>query len=116
MAFPNLDFEKHDPFGGINTITQMAGPKEKIHIRFYQQGKRAITMIEGLDDDLDQKRIAKALKRAFSCASSVHIDEASGKEVIKLQGDQVHSIKEWLVAQEILTQKEAGERLVLHGQ
>ncbi len=105
-----------DPFLGKNQI-QFAGPKEKIHIRFYQQAKkRAITVVEGLDDDLDQKRIAKALARCLKCASSVHMDKETGREAIKLQGDQCMAVKEWLLAQEILTQKEAAERLVMHGQ
>jgi len=35
--------------------------------------------------------------------------------VIQLQGDQREFIKEWLVVNEVLTEKEAKDRLVLHG-
>lgn len=105
-----------NPFDGLGPAAAdptAAITKEKIHVRYYKQGPRAITMIEGLDEDLDQVRIARALKRLLNCASSVHKDEA-GREHIKLQGEHCQAVKEWLLAQEILTQKEAAERLVLH--
>ena len=88
--------------------------KGKIHVRFQKTGPRAITLIEGLDDDLDQNRIAKAMKKAFNCSSSVQKDK-NAADVIQLQGDQRTQVKEWLIAQEILTQNEAKERLVIHG-
>ena len=88
--------------------------KGKIHVRFQKTGPRSITIVEGLDEDLDQKRIAKAMKKAFSCSSSIQND-ADGNEVIQLQGDQRESVKEWLIDQQILTEKEAKDRLVLHG-
>jgi len=88
--------------------------KGKIHVRFQKTGPRSITIIEGLDEDLDQKRIAKAMKKAFSCSSSIHKDE-DGNDVIQLQGDQRESVKQWLLEMEILTEKEVKERLVVHG-
>ena len=106
-------------FGNIITGSQ-AGllnevlHKGKIHVRFQKTGPRSITIVEGLDEDLDQKRIAKAMKKAFSCSSSIHKDE-DGNEVIQLQGDQRESVKEWLLEKQILTEKEAAERLILHG-
>jgi translation initiation factor 1 len=103
-------FAQEDPFGVGDGNLEIQ--KENIHVRFYP-GKRAITMIEGLDDDLDQKRIARAMKRAFNCATSLHKDKV-GRDVIKLQGDQVVNVRDWLLAQEILTKKEADQRLVLH--
>lgn len=102
-----------DPFLGMGAAAPTLPIfKEKIHIRF-TPGKRAITMIEGLDEDLDQARIAKAMKNAFKCAVSVHKDEKE-RDVIKLQGDQCMNVKDWLLEQQILTQKEATERLVIH--
>ena len=88
--------------------------KEKIHIRYHKQGPRALTIIQGLDSDLDQNRIAKAMKKAFSCATSVHKDK-DGKEIIQLQGDHRLAVRSWLLEQEILTTKEAAERLTMHG-
>jgi translation initiation factor SUI1 len=96
--------------GLLNEVLQ----KGKIHVRFQKTGPRSITIVEGLDTDLDQKRIAKSMKKAFSCSSSIHKD-ADGNEVIQLQGDQRESVKVWLLEKEILTEKEATERLILHG-
>jgi translation initiation factor 1 len=107
MDFNNT-FNIQDDF--LNDALQ----KRKIHIRFQKTGPRSITLIEGLDEDLDQHRIAKAMKKAFSCSASIQKDE-DGNEVIQLQGDQRDAVKSWLVEQEILTEKEAKERLVMHG-
>lgn len=105
--------DRKDPFDDtVQTTGHLS--KEKIHVRIQDQKKRKLTIIEGLDSDLDQERIAKAMKRVFSCSSKVNKDLA-GNEVIVLQGDQRLNVKEWLLAQEILTQQEAKERLVLHG-
>ncbi len=123
----NMDpfsFAPFDPFkdplaaltsGGVLAAKQpMMVTKGPIHIRMNKQGNRFITMIEGLDSDLDQKRIAKAMKKAFSCSTVVQKDKV-GNDVILLQGDHRMHVKEWLLAQEILTAKEAEERLMLHG-
>jgi translation initiation factor 1 len=88
--------------------------KGKIHIRYQKIGPRALTIIEGLDSDLDQKRIAKAMAKGFSCSTSVHQNK-EGNDVIQLQGDQREIIIEWLLANEILTEKEKKERVIVHG-
>lgn len=100
-------------FGAAQAI-QSVVLKGKIHIRYHKQGPRALTLIQGLDDDLDQVRISKAMKKAFSCSTSVQKDK-DGKEIIQLQGDHRLSVRSWLLEQEILTTKEAQERLVMHG-
>ena len=119
-----LTFTSFDPFSGglgFNSSPSlplqtplMEMPKGPIHVRMNKQGSRFITMIEGLDHDLDQRRIAKAMKKAFSCSTTVQKDKL-GNDVILLQGDHRMHVKEWLLAQEILTAKEGTERLVLHG-
>jgi translation initiation factor 1 len=88
--------------------------KGKIHIRYQKIGPRAFTIIEGLDDDLDQKRIAKAMAKAFNCSTSIHKNK-DGDDIIQMQGDQREYVIEWLLAQEILTEKEKNERVVVHG-
>jgi translation initiation factor 1 len=88
---------------------------KKIHLRIQQNGKnRQITSIEGLDNDLDLKLILKALKKEFKCSGMITNDKEHG-EVIQLQGDHRKGLAEWLVAVEILTAKEAAERIVRHG-
>lgn len=88
--------------------------KKKIHIRFHLSGKRAITLIEGFEDDLDLKRIAKALKKTFNCACSIHLDKDEN-EIIKLQGNHCAEVRDWIVEQEIIAKGEAGDRIVIHG-
>lgn len=88
--------------------------KGKIHIRYQKIGPRALTIIEGLDDDLDQRRIAKAMAKAFSCAASIHKNNEDN-DIIQLQGDQRDQVVEWLLVQEILTEKEKKERVIVHG-
>jgi translation initiation factor SUI1 len=87
----------------------------KIHIHTHQMGRKWLTTITGLDDDLDLKRIARAMKGEFHCSASVDTDEKTGAEFIKLSGNQKEVIRAWLIAAEILTEKEAAERLVFHG-
>ena len=92
----------------------LATRTSKIHVRTQQMGKKWITTIEGLDDDLDLQRISRAMKKAFQCGVSP--DKAhDGTEYIKIQGNQRDSVRAWLVDNEVLTEKEARERLVLHG-
>jgi translation initiation factor 1 len=87
----------------------------KIHIRVQQRKKNCyITTISNMDEDLDLKRICRAMRNAFSCNGTVIADKEHG-EIIQLTGDQRDNLKTWLVDVEILTAKEAKERLVLHG-
>lgn len=86
----------------------------KVHLRLIQQGKRRITTIEELDDDLDQQRIAKALKRVLNTSTAVVEDDKVG-EIIKIQGDHRLAVRKWFIEQEIFTEKEAKARLVTHG-
>jgi translation initiation factor 1 len=85
-----------------------------VHIRIQQRnGRKCITSIQGLEDDLDLKRICKAMKRSFNANGNVAEDEEMG-HVIQLQGDQRDNAKEWLLAQEIILPAEA-DRIVIHG-
>jgi len=105
MQFNNFDaFEDAgDNAGGTS--------EEKIHVRVQQRnGRKCITTIAGLADDLDIKRICKAFKKNFSCNGAVQKDEDAG-EVIQLSGDQRTNVKSFLCDQEICH----GENIVLHG-
>lgn len=70
--------------------------------------------MQGLDHDLDLKRICKAMKKVFNCNGSIEADEEMG-EILQLQGDQRSNVKEWLTEQEIVTKAEAEDRIVIHG-
>jgi len=84
---------------------------DKVHVRVQQRsGRKCITTVAGLADDLDVKRICKAFKKNFSCNGAVQKDEESG-EVIQLSGDQRTNVKDFLVDQEICH----ADTIVLHG-
>jgi translation initiation factor 1 len=91
----------------------------KIHIRMQQLGKKRLTTVEGLDNDLDLKRISRYMKKLFSCSVTVIKDDdedGDGKgDIIQLQGDHREAVRTWLVTNEVLTEKEAKERVVIHG-
>lgn len=102
----------------------MGGRSAKIHIRIqFRNGRKCITTIQGLDDgELDLKKIMKAMKKEFNTNGSLESSNASSAgggtgedDVIQLQGDQRHSSKEWLVRNEVLSDREAEERIVIHG-
>ncbi len=88
--------------------------KSKVHIRVQQRnGKKCITSIQGLDDDLDQKRICKHMRRNFNCNGNVVKDD-DGTEVIQLQGDQRENVRAFLLEQTVIEPHEK-DRLVVHG-
>ena len=97
-------FEDAGDKGGVSS-------EEKVHVRVQQRnGRKCITTVAGLADDLDIKRICKAFKKNFSCNGAVQKDEEVG-EVIQLSGDQRTNVKSFLVDQEICHT----ESVVLHG-
>lgn len=111
MMFPYLcshyyidAFEEAGDKGGVTS-------EEKVHVRVQQRnGRKCITTVAGLADDLDIKRICKAFKKNFSCNGAVQKDLEVG-EVIQLSGDQRTNVKDFLVDQEICH----SESVVLHG-
>uniref|UniRef100_A0A7S4JEG6 SUI1 domain-containing protein n=1 Tax=Odontella aurita TaxID=265563 RepID=A0A7S4JEG6_9STRA len=106
----DMQFKTFDAFEDAN---EGAGGSsaDKVHVRVQQRnGRKCITTVAGLADDLDVKRICKAFKKNFSCNGAVQKDEDSG-EVIQLSGDQRTNVMEFLEDQEICTKGE----VVLHG-
>ncbi len=82
-----------------------------MHIRIQQRsGKKCITTIQGLADDLDIKKITRALKKTFQCNGSVTIDEKHG-EIAQLSGDQRSNVRQFLIDQEICHE----DQIVIHG-
>ena len=76
-----------------------------IHIRIYQRnGRKSITTIEGINDDLDFKKIIKYMKRNFKCNGKVIIDNTLGN-IIQLQGDQRYIVKNFLLDMCIVSDK-----------
>jgi translation initiation factor 1 len=98
----------------IDDFSNPTVTKNKYHIRVQQRnGRKCITTLQGLEDDLDLKRICRAMRTAFSCNGNVIQDEDNG-DVIQLQGDQRENIRDWILEQQILLKSEA-DRIVIHG-
>jgi translation initiation factor 1 len=103
-----------DPFQRQDLFATSSLSKTKYHIRVQQRnGRKCITTLDGLEEDLDLKRICRAMRNAFSCNGNVTSKEGGG-EVIQLQGDQRDNIKQWLLEQEIIQRNEV-DRIVVHG-
>jgi translation initiation factor 1 len=84
---------------------------EKVHIRLQQRNrKKCILTVTGLAEDLDLKRICKALKKNFKCNGAVVKDPEWG-EIIQLQGDHRQGVVQFLTQQEICPR----EIIVVHG-
>ena len=75
-----------------------------------RNGRKCITTVQGLADDLDVQRITRALKKTFQCNGTVNDDEEHG-EIIQLSGDQRTNVRSFLVEQEICH----GDQIVMHG-
>lgn len=105
---------KADPFADYNFSSEIVMTKNKYHIRVQQRnGRKCITTLDGLEEDLDLKRICKAMREAFSCNGNIKMkDDDTG--VIQLQGDQRENIKQWLLDMEIILKNEV-DRIVIHG-
>lgn len=83
---------------------------QKIHLRKTQRnGRKCMTTVEGLADELDKKKITRALKRIFKCNGAIVKDEKEN-EIIQLSGDQRNNVKDFLIEQEI----EKEEDVVVH--
>ena len=88
-----------------------ASQGEKVHVRVQQRnGRKCISTIQGLADDLDIKRILKEFKKTFSCNGAIVKYDELG-EIIQLSGDQRANVKSFLVDQEICTESQ----IQLHG-
>ena len=85
--------------------------KSKIHLRIQQRnGRKCITTIQGLAEDLDVLKITRALKKTFKCIGSVVEDPEAG-EVIQLSGDQRTNVRSFFVNEEICHE----DQIVIHG-
>lgn len=96
-----------DPFA----TKEVGKDNSKIHVRVQQRnGRKCITTIQGLADDLDVKKIARALKKTFQCNGSVTIDSELG-EILQLSGDQRTNVRQFFVDQEVCHE----DQIVIHG-
>jgi len=89
MDLDNLD--KNVAFDDKDLFTN------KVYIKYIKRnGKKCITIIEGLENDLDIKKITKSLKKLFCCNGSIKKDK-DDENVIQLSGDQRDNVKAFLI-------------------
>lgn len=104
------NFNSKDPFGS-NGFKDEELNNSKVHLRSQQRnGRKSITIVQGLDDELDEKRILKYFKKTFQCNGCISEDDEYGK-IIQLSGDQKENVKQFLIDQEIYNE----ENIVVHG-
>lgn len=88
--------------------------KPKLHIRIQKRnGKKCITTVEGFEEDLDVKRICKAMRKQFSCNGNV-IEDKEDTQILQLQGDQRDNVRQWILENQVIEKNEA-DRIVMHG-
>jgi translation initiation factor 1 len=97
-----------DPFASSSAE---AKDSSKIHVRMQQRnGRKCITTIQGLADDLDFEKIARALKKTYKCNGSVTMDPEYG-EIIQLSGDQRANVRDFFTKEEVCHE----DQIVIHG-
>lgn len=65
-----------------------------------RNGRKCITNIIGMADDLDLQKILSYLKKTYNCSGSIIGDDKFG-EVISLTGDQKENVYNFLIKEEI---------------
>ena len=82
-------------------------------ISLNQEGKKKATIIEGIPNIFDYKKILKHFKKTFSCNGAIKIDEsvkggekAEKEEFIKLSGDHRKEVAEFLYEEGIAEHEE----------
>jgi translation initiation factor 1 len=75
--------------------------KNIVHIRIQQRnGRKCITLVQGIADDLDLHKILKYLKKVYSTNGNIRTDPTYG-EIIQLQGDQRKNVYDSLIEWQI---------------
>ena len=106
-----MNFDEKDAFAEADQLTGIGTYGGKVHLRIQQRNRRkCVLTVQGLADDLDLKKICKALRRNLQCNGSIIKDKEFG-EVIQLQGDHRTKVGEFLIDQEIIMK----EQLIVHG-
>ncbi|KAF0976916.1 hypothetical protein FDP41_004211 [Naegleria fowleri] len=110
------NFQTFDPFrdsADSNQLSTGTGVIEQqfVHIRVQKRnGRKCVTIVEGLPRNFKFKKFISAVKHKFCCNGTIVEDEKAGK-VIQVSGDQRDNISEFLLEEEIVTK----ENLKIHG-
>ena len=92
----NIQFEEKNIFND-NTLFEQS----KVTITVQKRnGRKCITTVIGMANDLDLPKIVSYFKKTYSCNGSIIKDEKYG-EVITLSGDQKDNMYNFLIKEEI---------------
>lgn len=100
--------QNSDPFA-----IESGKDNSKIHLRVQQRsGRKCITTIQGLSDELDILKITRTLKKAFNCNGSVTMDpDPEVGKIIQLSGDQRTKVRQLFLDEDICSD----DQIVIHG-
>lgn len=109
-----LNLQTIDPFADAADAggTDNSAPHvQKVNIRIQQRTTRKrITTVQGLDQELDLKRILKTLKKTHNCNGTVIKSQEYG-DVLKMSGDQRQNVRRFLIENEIVSK----DNIIIHG-
>ncbi|KAI8321393.1 eukaryotic translation initiation factor SUI1 [Martensiomyces pterosporus] len=107
MSLQNL--QAYDPFADTGEDDKKVD--NYLHIRIQQRnGRKTLTTLQGLPEELDLKKMLKFFKKEFACNGTIVEDEDLG-EVIQLQGDQRVVLRDFLINEKIATK----DKVKVHG-
>jgi len=96
--YSSVIFSNTDHFADAKPKSAVGKSQQSVvHIRNQQRnGRKSLTTIQGLADDLDLVKILKIMRKMFSTNGTILKDEEMG-EIIQLQGDRRKDAAEFLI-------------------
>ena len=93
-----MDIENLQPRGiDFHNDVEKKRPSSNIHIRLQQRnGKKTITLIEGLAEDLDLKKILRAMKKTFQTNGAI-LKPDDNIIILQLNGDQRENARSFFI-------------------
>ena len=86
--------------------------REIVHLRIQKRsGRKHVTTISGLKQDLDFPRLLRAFKKSFKCIGALDVIDDIVL-AIKLSGDQRDNVKKFLLKEEIILDENC---IIIHG-
>ena len=100
-----------DHIGGGDDEGEGDRKQQMVHIQFQQRTTRkCLTIIQGLADDLDFKKLLRHFKKMWNCNGTLINHEEWG-QVIQLQGDNRKAVAKFLMEEGIASKEE----IKIHG-
>lgn len=104
-----MDFDRFSK----NSLLDEVINREVVHIRVQKRsGRKHVTTITGLGQDLDFVRLLKALKKNFQCIGSLDIQNDDFVVAMRLSGDQRNNVKDFLLQEQIILSE---NDIIIHG-